>query len=58
MSIAKAMYKKSKRFLITKAAKDIYNALKVKGAAFSSCIRNYFNRRGKDKSENLPADCI
>ena len=34
MSIAKAMYKKSKRFLITKAAKDIYNALKVKGAVF------------------------
>ncbi|MBI3377337.1 MAG: nickel pincer cofactor biosynthesis protein LarB [Nitrospirae bacterium] len=34
MSIAKAMYKKSKRFLITKAAKDIHNALKVKGAVF------------------------
>ncbi|MBT9536786.1 MAG: nickel pincer cofactor biosynthesis protein LarB, partial [Nitrospirae bacterium] len=34
MSIAKAMYKKSKRFLITKAAKDIYDALKVKGAVF------------------------
>ncbi len=34
MSIAKAMYKKSKRFLITKADKDIYNALKVKGAVF------------------------
>ena len=34
MSIAKAMYKKSKRFLITKAAKSIYNALKVKGAVF------------------------
>ncbi|MDI6743888.1 MAG: nickel pincer cofactor biosynthesis protein LarB [Thermodesulfovibrionales bacterium] len=34
ISIAKAMYKKSKRFLITKAAKDIYNALKIKGAVF------------------------
>ncbi|MFZ3121854.1 MAG: nickel pincer cofactor biosynthesis protein LarB [Thermodesulfovibrionales bacterium] len=34
ISIAKAMYKKSKRFLITKAAKSIYNALKVKGAVF------------------------
>lgn len=34
VGIAKAMYKKSKRFLITKAAKDIYNALKVKGAVF------------------------
>lgn len=32
--IAKAMYKKSKRFLITKTAKNIYNALKVKGAVF------------------------
>ncbi|MFH1015266.1 MAG: nickel pincer cofactor biosynthesis protein LarB [Nitrospirota bacterium] len=34
VGIAKVMYKKSKRFLITKAAKDIYNALKVKGAVF------------------------
>ena len=34
MSIAKAMYKKSKRLLITKAAKSIYDALKVKGAVF------------------------
>jgi NCAIR mutase (PurE)-related protein len=34
MSIAKAMYKKNKRFLITKAAKDIYNALKIRGADF------------------------
>lgn len=35
ISIAKAMYKKSRRFLITKADKDIYNALKVKGAVFN-----------------------
>lgn len=34
MGIAKAMYKKSKRFLITKAAKDVYNSLKIKGAVF------------------------
>ncbi|MCG2813197.1 MAG: nickel pincer cofactor biosynthesis protein LarB [Thermodesulfovibrionales bacterium] len=34
VGIAKAMYKKSKRFLITKATKSIYNALKVKGAVF------------------------
>lgn len=34
VGIAKAMYKKSKRFLITKAAKDIYNALKIRGAVF------------------------
>ena len=34
MSIAKAMYKKSKKFLITKAAKDVYNALKIRGAVF------------------------
>ncbi|MDP1758214.1 MAG: nickel pincer cofactor biosynthesis protein LarB [Thermodesulfovibrionales bacterium] len=34
MSIAKAMYKKSKKFLITKAAKDVYNSLKIKGAVF------------------------
>jgi NCAIR mutase (PurE)-related protein len=34
VGIAKAMYKKSKKFLITKAAKDVYNALKVKGAVF------------------------
>lgn len=36
ISIAKAMYKKSKRFLITKAAKDIHNALKIRGAVFHS----------------------
>lgn len=34
INIAKAMYKKSKKFLITKAAKDIYVALKIKGAVF------------------------
>ncbi|NCO83951.1 MAG: 1-(5-phosphoribosyl)-5-amino-4-imidazole-carboxylate carboxylase [Nitrospirae bacterium CG_4_10_14_3_um_filter_44_29] len=34
VGIAKAMYKKSKKFLITKAAKDVYNALKIRGAVF------------------------
>ena len=34
ISIAKAMYKKSKRLLITKAAKDIHKALKIRGAVF------------------------
>ena len=32
--IAKAMYKKSRSFLVTKASKKIYNALKIKGAVF------------------------
>lgn len=32
--IARAMYKKSKSFLITKATKKIYSALKIKGAVF------------------------
>ncbi|RJQ40629.1 MAG: nickel pincer cofactor biosynthesis protein LarB [Nitrospiraceae bacterium] len=34
INIAKAMYKKSKRFLITKAAKDVHKALKIRGAVF------------------------
>ncbi len=34
--IARAMYKKSKSFLITKATKKIYAALKIKGAMFHS----------------------
>ncbi|MDO9289760.1 MAG: 1-(5-phosphoribosyl)-5-amino-4-imidazole-carboxylate carboxylase, partial [Thermodesulfovibrionales bacterium] len=32
--IARAMYKKSRSFLITKATKKIYAALKIKGAVF------------------------
>lgn len=32
--IARAMYKKSKSFLITRATKKIYGALKIKGAVF------------------------
>jgi NCAIR mutase (PurE)-related protein len=32
--IARSMYRKSKRFLITKASKKIYDTLKIKGAAF------------------------
>src|SRR3989338_105427 len=34
--IARAMYKKSKSFLITRATKKIYGALKIKGAEFHS----------------------
>lgn len=34
IGIARAMYKKSRRFLITKATKEIYDSLKIKGAAF------------------------
>ncbi len=34
VDIAKAMYKKSKSFLITKATDNIYNSLKIKGAVF------------------------
>lgn len=40
VSISRSMYKKSKRFLITKATKEIFNSLKIKGAVFhpASCI--------------------
>jgi NCAIR mutase (PurE)-related protein len=34
VSISRSMYKKNKRFLITKATKKIYNSLKIKGAVF------------------------
>lgn len=34
ISIAKAMYKKSRRFLVTKATKKIYSSMKIKGAVF------------------------
>lgn len=34
VDIAKAMYKKSRRFLITKATKKIYDLLKIKGSEF------------------------
>ena len=34
VDIAKAMYKKSKSFLITKATENIYNSLNIKGAVF------------------------
>jgi NCAIR mutase (PurE)-related protein len=34
VSISRSMYKKSRRFLITKATKKIYNSLKIKGAVF------------------------
>lgn len=33
-SIAKAMYKKNRRFLITRATKKIYDSLKIEGAVF------------------------
>lgn len=36
ITIAKAMYKKSKSFLITKATKNIYHSLKIKDAVFHS----------------------
>jgi len=34
ISIAKAMHKRSRKFLITKASQQVYNALKIKGAVF------------------------
>lgn len=34
VKIANSMYKKSRRFLITRASQEIYNALKIKGAVF------------------------
>lgn len=34
VSIARLMYKKSRRFLITRATKKIYNSLRIKGAVF------------------------
>lgn len=34
VSIARSMYKKSRRFLITKASEEVYKALKIKGARF------------------------
>lgn len=34
ISIARSMYKKSKGFLITKATKEIYDSLKIKGTLF------------------------
>ncbi len=34
INIAKAMYKRSKSFLITKASENIYKSLKIKGAVF------------------------
>lgn len=36
LSIARAMYKKSGSFLITKASKKIFNSLRIKGAVFYS----------------------
>jgi len=33
-SIAKAMHKRSRKFLITKASKEVYDVLKIKGAVF------------------------
>lgn len=34
VSIAKAMYKKGRSFLISRASEDIYKALRIKGAIF------------------------
>ncbi|MEC4675456.1 MAG: nickel pincer cofactor biosynthesis protein LarB [Nitrospirota bacterium] len=34
VSIAKSMYKRSRRFLITRSTEKIYNSLKIKGAVF------------------------
>ncbi|TAN45363.1 MAG: nickel pincer cofactor biosynthesis protein LarB [Nitrospirae bacterium] len=40
IAIARAMYKKSGRFLVTKASRSIYDGLKIKGAQFypDSCL--------------------
>ena len=53
ISIAKAMYKKSKGFLITKAAKDVYNTLKIRGAVFHPASGIISIGREKKKTGNV-----
>jgi NCAIR mutase (PurE)-related protein len=53
VSISRSMYKKNKRFLITKATKKIYNSLKIKGAVFHTASGLIWFGEEKKKRGNI-----
>ncbi len=53
INIARAMYKKSKNFLITKATGNIYNSLGIKGAVFHSASGTISIGEEKKKRGNI-----
>jgi NCAIR mutase (PurE)-related protein len=53
VAIARSMYKKSKKFLITKASKKIYDGLKIKKAVFSPSSGTISVGEEKKKKGNI-----